>query len=252
MEWFWVVGLALLLAIAGAAAWAVRRVRSRVRQLSRTAFGTDSLLEGLSHQQEMLAETPKSVSGMTKILLPQIARDFPAFRFEEFRQKAENTLRSVFAALSEQDVSLLTGASEELRRQVSLRIGDAAARGVRERFLDPKIHRTEITAYRKENGRCSVVLQSAVGFLRFEEEQGRLVSGSRETPVQTRFNTEFVYVQDRFRTEAAQSDRALGLKCPNCGAPITSLGVKVCAYCGTQVEEVNRYAWEIDRYSEAV
>jgi len=252
MEWFWIVGLAAFLAASGAVAWAVHRIRSRVRQFSRSAFGTASILDGLKQQQETLAETPKSVSGMTKIYLPQIARDFPAFRYEEFRQKAENMLLSAFSALSEQDISLLHDASEDLRQQVSLQIENAVSRGVRERFLDPRIHQTEITAYRKGNGRCCIVLQSAVGYYRYDESQGRVVSGSSEFMTQTKYNIELVYIQDRTQLEKAQGDRALGLTCPNCGAPITSLGTKVCEYCGTQIEEVSQYAWEINRFSEVI
>ena len=30
---------------------------------------------------------------------------------------------------------------------------------------------------------------------------------------------------------------------PNCGAPITALGAKSCAYCGTAVEPLNLRAW---------
>ena len=36
------------------------------------------------------AEMPKSVSAMTRLMEPQIMRDFPEFSWEEFKQKAEN------------------------------------------------------------------------------------------------------------------------------------------------------------------
>ena len=32
--------------------------------------------------------------------------------------------------------------------------------------------------------------------------------------------------------------KAIGLHCPNCGSPITSLGEKSCSYCGTAVKEL--------------
>ena len=31
--------------------------------------------------------------------------------------------------------------------------------------------------------------------------------------------------------------------CPNCGAPLSRLGAKVCEYCGTPVIEINIKEW---------
>lgn len=39
--------------------WIIQR---KLRQVSRSMFGTDSLLEGLEQQEERIAETPRSVS----------------------------------------------------------------------------------------------------------------------------------------------------------------------------------------------
>ena len=87
-------------------------------------FGTDSLLEGLEQQEERIAETPRSVSSMTSIYLPQIAKDFPEFSLEEFRKKSENSLNAFLSALETQELSSLAGISESLRNQARLRIDD--------------------------------------------------------------------------------------------------------------------------------
>ena len=42
-------------------------IRSKVQKVSQTLFGTKSLLDGLEQQADVLAETPKSVSAMTRI-----------------------------------------------------------------------------------------------------------------------------------------------------------------------------------------
>ncbi|MCI8501707.1 MAG: zinc ribbon domain-containing protein [Oscillospiraceae bacterium] len=246
----WVIGFAAIAVAAVAAVLLVAMMVRRVRRLARSAFGTDSLLEGLTFQREALAETPKSVSSMTKIYLPQIAEDFPAFHYGEFKQKAENMLRSAFAAVSGQDPSLLTNASAELKKQVSLEIQQDRRGGLRRQYRDVVIHRTEIARYQKGGGRCTVTLQSAVGHRRFTEQDGALASGSRDEPVQTKYNIELIYIQDVSHLNGASGDHARGLTCPNCGAPVTGLGAKVCDYCGSAVEELNAYAWEIDRFYE--
>ena len=73
----------------GAGYAAYRIVREKLRRLSRMAFGTDSITEGLEQQAKELAVTPKSVSAMTRIFLPQIQRDFPDFHIEQFKDKVE-------------------------------------------------------------------------------------------------------------------------------------------------------------------
>ena len=47
------------------------------------------------------------------------------------------------------------------------------------------------------------------------------------------------------------TDGALGITCPNCGAPITNLGAKFCEYCGAGVVELNVHAWSFENIEEA-
>ena len=42
--------------------------------------------------REMRKETPCSVCGMTRLILPQIAEDFPEFSYSEFKARAETLL----------------------------------------------------------------------------------------------------------------------------------------------------------------
>ncbi len=252
MDWGWLLAAAVLLAAAGLIVWAVCAVRRRVRAFSRTAFGTVSLAKGWAAQQERLSLEPKSVSGMTKLYLPQIAEDFPQFQYEQFRQQAENTLRAALLALSAQEMSGLKGRSAALRKQVELRIADTKGRGEREVFEEITIHRTEISRYRKEAGRCVITLQSAVGYRHYVLKDGMVKAGSKERLEQTKYNLDFLYIQDAEQVRGAGGDKAVGLTCPNCGAPVTALGLKRCEYCGLEVKEVNLYAWELSGFTEAM
>lgn len=87
MDKAWIFLLIFLGTLAAAGAISVWIIQRKLRQVSRSMFGTDSLLEGLEQQEERIAETPRSVSSMTSIYLPQIAKDFPEFSLEEFRKK---------------------------------------------------------------------------------------------------------------------------------------------------------------------
>ena len=46
-------------------------VMFKIRQISREFFGTSSLIEGLKRQEALEDDTPKSVSGMTRVELPR-------------------------------------------------------------------------------------------------------------------------------------------------------------------------------------
>ena len=65
-------------------------VMFKIRQISREFFGTSSLIEGLKRQEALEDDTPKSVSGMTRVELPRIEKDFPEFHWPEWKQRCEN------------------------------------------------------------------------------------------------------------------------------------------------------------------
>ena len=66
---------------------------------------------------------------------------------------------------------------------------------------------------------------------------------------QSKYNTDVIYIQDRALVEE-ERDFALGLNCPNCGAPVSGTGSKVCEYCGTPIVELNLYAWSFSNIAE--
>lgn len=242
-------GLVAFIVVLAGGTYAWFRIRRQVRMISKAMFGTPSLSEGLERQADILAETPKSVSGMTKLCLPQIEADFPEFHWPQWRQMCENMLKAYLAAFSCQDIEVLTGAgggnerpvSEELKKQVELRIEDQRRRGIRENYQQVKIHQTEISRYQKEAGMCIIKLQSAVEY--YYEDTGQSQPDNRKT--QTRYDMELVYIQDL--TKVKDLATAVGVTCPNCGAPITRLGSKFCEYCGTGITPVDVRVWKLHR-----
>ena len=205
----------------------------RVKRFSRQLFGTDDILQGVKKAQEDLSTTPRSVSAMTRIALPQIVSDFPDFEYNEMKQRAENALMQYFEAVTAQDVTILQEGNEDLKEQLRSQIRALVSQEKWEHFTQVKIHQTEIARYRKEAGRCIVTFQSADHILE-----------------QSRYNVDLVYIQNRDLAKG-NTDGALGVTCPNCGAPITNLGAKFCEYCGAGVVELNVHAWSFENIEEA-
>lgn len=242
-----IIFLVILAALLGGGFYGYHVIRTKIESFSRAAFGTKSLMEGLEQQADLIAETPKSVSGMTRIFEPQIQKDFPDFNLVQFKNKAENMLISALQAISAGNVSLLRETSNELTEQVRNQIQANAAEGVTETYRQIHIHRTEITNYVKREGKCIITFQSAVEYFHYKEKDGRVTDGDKERKQQTKYNIEVMYIQNE---KLAKLDNAVGTTCPNCGAPIVNLGALYCEYCGTAVTPINLKVWTLHRYYE--
>lgn len=245
-----IIILVLILVIIIAAFLGVRYIQRKVRKFSQMAFGTDDIFEGAEQMKKEYSTTPKSVSAMTSLLLPKISADFPSFEYNEMKERAENVLTSYLRAVTEKKMGLLHDVNEELERQLENHINMLSANGLREHFDMVKIHRTEITSYKKSAGQCIITFQTSLECYHYiTEGSSKITEGSKEYKYQTRFNTDLIYIQnpDLIRDEA---EDAWGINCPNCGAPITSLGHKKCEYCGTPVIEINRRAWSFSNIEE--
>lgn len=229
----------------------VNKIKRKMQQISRAAFGTDSLVEGFQRQADVLAETPKSVSGMTRLLEPQIMRDFPDFSWAQFKGKAENMLMSAFLAISSDNPGrLVSDASEDLKNQIQNTIDANKAAGIKETYSDITIHQTEIANYRHEAGKCIITIQSAIGYRHYKEQNGRVIDGQKERKTQTKYNTELIYIQDAQAAQDAGGKTAFGTSCPFCGAPITSIGSFHCEYCGSEITPINIKVWSLHKFYE--
>ena len=159
-----IVILVLILAIMGIGYYAYRRIRKKVREFSLAAFGTANILKGLQDVDKESEITPKSVSAATSLYLPNIMRDFPDFHYDEMKRRAENVLTSFLRSVEEQNDDKLTEGTNELKNKLKLRIDMLRDAGRREYFQNTKIHRTEISNYRKTKGRCSVIFQTSIQY----------------------------------------------------------------------------------------
>lgn len=124
------------------------------------------------------------------------------------------------------------------------------AKGLKEHYDAIHIHQSEIHNYQKKAGRCIVTFQTSLECNHYiTNRQGIITSGKKDRKYQTRFNIDMIYVQDRSLMES-EHDQTLGMHCPNCNAPITALGEKHCAYCGSPIIEINMNIWTFSNIEE--
>lgn len=240
---FPIILLVLALAVILLILMIVGKVKEKVRTFSRLAWGTDSITDGIEKMQMEYATTPKSVSAMTGLYLPKITADFPEFKYDEMKTRAENVLKYYLMALDREQAALLQDANQQLKDKLQAQIDIFRDAGKKVSIDAIDIHRTEISAYQKKQGRCIITFQSAVQYF-YEEAEREIaeVKNSSRLLTQAKYDIDLIYVQDQNKV-ADVRDFGLGLNCPNCGAPIASLGEKVCEYCGTPVIELNLHVW---------
>ena len=156
-------------------------------------------------------------------------------------------LTSALLAITNGDATKIWNASDAVKEQIRNRIEDNEAAGICENYEQIKIHQTEISNYHKEKGTCVITIQSAVEYFYSKVRDGKVIDGSKERKTQTKYNTELIYIQD---IDLAEFDHAIGMSCPNCGAPIKTLGEMRCEYCGTKVTPVNTKVWSLHKIYE--
>ncbi|MCI8925528.1 MAG: zinc ribbon domain-containing protein [Lachnospiraceae bacterium] len=245
-----IIVLVLILVISGCAFYFIWKAKRAVESFSRSAFGTSDIRQGFRQVEQEYAAVPKSVSAMTGLYLPKIKKDFPEFQYDEMKVRAENVLTSYLLAVDRMSEGTLKEGNKELKDKLEMRIGMLRGAGEKESFRSIKLHRTEITDYRKRNGRCIITFQTSLQYYYTrKDESGKILAGREDLPTQSKYNTDVIYIQDR-ELLADERDLALGLNCPNCGAPIPGTGSKVCEYCGTPVVELNIYAWTFGNVTE--
>lgn len=245
-----IIILILVLAVFGCVCLFIRKAKRAVESFSRDAFGTSDIMQGLKQVEQEYSLTPKSVSAMTGLYLPKIKKDFPEFHYDEMKVRAENVLTSYLLAVDRMSAGVLKEGNRELKDKLEMRIEMLKASGQREHYRNIKLHRTEIMDYKKRNGTCIITFQTSLQYYHAKkDENGRILEGREDMLTQSKYNTDVIYIQDRELLKD-ERDLSLGLNCPNCGAPISGTGSKVCEYCGTPVVELNIYAWTFSNVAE--
>ena len=225
-------------------------LRSKVRRFSQQAFGTKDIIKA-AKDIENSSESARAIHGMTDIYLPLIKKDFPDFDYEVFAGRVEGVLKSYLAAITARDLSKLSPDCSDSMKNTTLGIirGLEANNYIRE-FRDVTIHQTEIARYEKNGGSVTVLFNSSVGHYDVTRDgNGKIIAGSDEKKRQTVYDVALVYAQDVAKMSNYNAS-AMGINCPNCGAPITNLGNKFCQYCGTGIREINVWSWSFEYVKE--
>ncbi len=199
-------------------------IKIKIRMLlNKTGFSGMNLKDIIEQARLEDENTPKSISGIERIILRQIKKDFPDLNINQLKRDSEKVIVDCFNAIEDKNS---TGLKGKLKSFVEDMIRDYKDKDVH--FNEISFHNTVVSDYKKEGGIVTLVFVSAFQYY--------LVVDGKDKKVQDRAKVEYIYVFDESKVNTSQN--VLGIHCPNCGSPITSLGEKKCSYCGSAVKEL--------------
>lgn len=168
-------------------------------------------------------EMPKSLASMDRIYLEQIKKDFSDININELKRKSEKIIFDCYKAVENKDKNKFKG---NINSFVVGLIDDYKGKNIK--FKDFKFHNTVVSKYEKEKNIATIYFSSSYQYY--------LEVDSKSKKVQDRAKLEFIYVIDASMVDTEK--KVLGINCPNCGSPLTSLEDKNCSYCKSPILKI--------------
>ncbi len=209
-----------------------------VKRTFKRLFGTSNILQLADMRETEMEETPKSISGMESIVRPQISEDFPTMSVDELKSRNADEIFAYYNALESGDISryknikqvddMLHKTAKEYEKQ------DTHISGV-------KIHKHAISRYNKNDENATINFQAAVEYIK----KSKVEKDGKKTQVRVKTSWVYLPLESNFNAQGS-----FAANCPNCGAPMKSLGEKVCHYCHSNIEVDFGRAWVLSSIIE--
>lgn len=213
MPTYLTVILIVIAALAAAAAAA-----AVIRWVARIGRKAEGIIDQINAAQIRERTVPKSLSSIEGLLLPQIRKDFPDYNASVIAERVKTDARTFYDSAIAGEVLFDKGVSEACKQNIQL--PDDVAGNV-------LIHRAALAAYVKQGRDRQLNYQVAA---QYEDKNGDTWQKRLTLKYIAAYNEDF-------------TDNILVIKCPNCGAPVPSVGDKVCRYCGAQLRTASGYGW---------
>ncbi|HHV42223.1 MAG TPA: hypothetical protein GXX72_05195 [Clostridiaceae bacterium] len=155
--------------------------------------------------EEIAQNTPKSLSSLESVVTDQLAQDFPELHLDERKNHLRDLLLETLKSNGYANIDELNDEQKLMRSwwRSKYKVDTEA----------PIVHAVVLHNYLRDKARRTLIFQASFQFLR------------EGTKTQDRISFYYLYLLD-------PAERNTSWNCQQCGAPITSLGEKVCTYCG--------------------
>lgn len=128
--------------------------------------------------QNQPAAVCSAVQDCASVCLPKICSHYPDFDVQRYTKRAEETLVSIFHAITEQDSSLLLHSHPRLKKQVDYIIASQHLDGRLTPYDAVKLHQTALAGCRQENDHFNITFQCALRCRNYTLRNDEIIKGS--------------------------------------------------------------------------
>lgn len=221
----WIVIVVIVLAAVVVAGFLIVGLAGLFRKAHGILNTAGDLVGEIKDAQVREQETPKSLNAMDSLLFPQVMRDFPEYSREIIENRVRRDAKLYYESGLKGRCLLNDGVAFSLRDEMKL--PEDVAGGV-------IVHRIALTAYDRRGRDKVITYQAAVQY-----------DGTDGVHHQKRLVLKYMAAYT-----ADPTDNIEVIKCPNCGAPVPTMGEKTCSYCGASLVAHAGAGWTLIKLSE--
>ncbi|MBO4383961.1 MAG: hypothetical protein J5854_00895 [Clostridia bacterium] len=189
-----------------------------VTRIARLFDRAEGLIDDIKDAGIREETTPKSLNAMDSLLLPQILKDFPEYNRAVILDRVTRDAKLFYESAAAGELLYKDGISASLSDNV--RLPEGIEGGI-------SVHKIALAAYDRSGRDRLITYQAAV---KYDGEDGR--------PHQTRLSLKYIAANS-----SDFAERIEVIKCPNCSAPVSTVGEKVCRYCGAALVSPAGAGW---------
>ena len=216
------------------------------------SYKLNQLFSAIRDQDSIIKQElsrPKSISGMTNLILPRIKEDFSDFDFQILCNKIESDLSNIFDCF-EKKIHTNSQELSMIKEVVDAKIDDLKDQMATVTYDDIVFHGHAIKTYERENGLATITTSTSLEYYYTDTRSSKKDRKYENIKRQTRYTCKYVYIYDYSKIKNMNKQRLFILNCPNCGAPLYDFLDGNCRYCMSQIGQEKLKVWRISSFKE--
>ena len=189
-----------------------------VRWINLLGNSASSLINQIKLAQVKEATVPKSLSAVEKFVMPQLLNDFPEFNVAAAIDRVKSDAALFYRSAIENKVLFSDKTTTALLENLIL------PKDVKGNII---IHKAALSAYNKLGHDRILTYQASAEYM-----------DTSDTRNQKRLILKYIAASDDDFSQNIHT-----FTCPNCGAPVPTIGDKVCKYCGIALQTSTSLGW---------
>ncbi|MBQ3849167.1 MAG: zinc ribbon domain-containing protein [Clostridia bacterium] len=189
-----------------------------VRWINLLGNSASSLINQIKLAQVKEATVPKSLSAVEKFVMPQLLNDFPEFNVAAAIDRVKTDAALFYRSAIENKVLFSDNTTTALLENLIL------PKDVKGNII---IHKAALSAYNKLGHDRILTYQASAEYM-----------DTSDTRNQKRLILKYIAASDDDFSQNIHT-----FTCPNCGAPVPTIGDKVCKYCGIALQTSTSLGW---------